>query len=65
LSCFFRSATVFVLSLSTRYSGSNSSSIATPIVPYFARFSFGTSDAREGRSRMWPTLDATVKPSPR
>ena len=34
---------------------------ATPRAPYFARFSFGTSLARLGRSRMWPMLDSTTK----
>ena len=33
--------------------------------PYRARFSFGISDARSGRSRMWPMLDSTTKSRPR
>src|SRR5918995_891552 len=60
-----RSATTFFLSGSTMYSGSKPSSIATPIVPYFARFSLGTSLARFGRSRMCPMLDSTTKSPPR
>src|SRR3954447_21153094 len=66
LRSFFSSLTFFFLSGSTTYSGRKSCSTSTPTRdPFSFLYSAGMSAARSGRSRMWPTLDSTTKPSPR